>query len=117
MVSDRETRRLRMVRGVVIILLFCLVFAFGFGLYRESQKDLRFPTSVDDDEVVYLYKYKADTIEEFNKELNEFLDYIRDEGIKTIKIENTPNTELGVTIRYKLPKNKYLDEKGIVNQK
>lgn len=106
-----------MVRGVVIILLVCLVFAFGYGLYRESQKSRRFPTSVEDYEVVYLYKYKADAIEDFNKELNEFLDYIRDEGVKIIKIENTPNTELGVTIWYKLPKNKYLDEKGRVKRR
>lgn len=117
MVYDKETRRRRIVTGVIIALLICLVIAFGYGLYRDSRIEQRFVIGIDDPDTVYMFKYKADTIEEFNRDFNEFLEYLRGEGIKITKIENTPTTELGVTIWYRLSKNKYLDGKGRVKRR
>lgn len=117
MTYNKETRRRKIVEGIVITLLICLLSAFGYGLYRDSQIEQRFTIGIGDSDTVYIFKYKADTIEEFNRDFNEFLEYLRGEGVKITKIENTPTTELGVTIWYKLSKNQYLDEKGRVKRR
>lgn len=117
MVCDKKTRQRKILKGIIIALLICLVFAYWYGLYQDYRIKQRFIIGVDDSNTVYMFKYKADTIEEFNRDFNEFLEYLHSERVKITKIENTPTTELGVTIWYRLPRNKYLDSKGRVKRR